>query len=519
MLRAAALSSLLVAAVATVAVACGESQSGSAGDPGSLVPARASVYVEAAVQPEGDRRDDALAALGKIMKTDDPAAKLRSLIDDALAEEGDGLTWERDFASWIGEDAGVWASDVAADSPSFAVVIATKDADAAREALGRFEKTDDSEYTSHSYHGVDYRLDDENTAIGVVDDFVVIGSETGFRRSVDARDGDKLIDSDRYKDAIDELDDDRLGSYYVDVAPLIDAAIATDPSVAPQIGQIKSFFPYDKLGPITGSFQADGDGMSLDTVVTDVPDGPFRQLAQLTAGGSDLLGDLPGDAWAAFVTRELGKSSQSLFNGFAGALGGAAIAGQVKEATGLDLQDDVFSWVGDAGGFVRGTDQASLDGGLVITSTDDDKAETAFPRIVGLIAKESGARPEPRVVAGAEAAFALAMPGADKPLILARGQGRVVATYGEQAAAAGLAPESELGDSPGFDAAKDLLGDDMDPVMLLDLGEVIRLADATGGTDAEFDKARQYLEALGVLTAGGSSDDDTLRSRVAVTLE
>lgn len=517
MLRAAALS-ILLAALAAVAVACGESSPGSGGDPAALVPARASLYVEAAVQPEGDRREDALAAAGKIMGTDDPAAKLRGLIDEGLAQEGDGFTWEKDFASWLGEDAGVWASDLGADEPDYAVVIAAKDADAAKSALARFEKAGDSEWTSHSYEGADYAIDEDQTAAGVVDDYVVIGSEDGFKRSVDARDGDKLEDSDRYQDAIDDLDDDRLGHFYLDVAPLVDAALEADPAAAAQLEQLKSVLPFDKLGPIVGCFQADGDGLALDTVVTGVPDGPLRKIAELSTGGGDLLGELPGDSFAAFVSKDLGTSAQSMFSTFAGALGGFAIQQQIKQETGLDLQHDVFSWVGDVGLFARGTGPVSLDGGLVISATDEDRAAAAFTKIVGLVGKQNGVRPEPREVDGADAAFAFAMPGAEKPLVLARGNGRVVATYGEQAAGAALAPASELADSDGFDAAQGILGD-MDPTFLVSVGDVIKLADAMGGTDAEFDKARPYLEALGVVTGGGSSDGDTLKSRVAVTLK
>ena len=94
----------------------------------SLVPASAPIYAEAAVQPTGERREDALAAAGKLLRTGDPAGKLRQLIDDGLAENGGGLTWEKDFAPWLGEDAGVWASNLEAPKPSWAVIVATKDA-------------------------------------------------------------------------------------------------------------------------------------------------------------------------------------------------------------------------------------------------------------------------------------------------------------------------------------------------------------------------------------------------------
>jgi hypothetical protein len=519
MLRASALS-LICAVLALTAAACGSSGSGGEGDPTSLVPAGAAFYVEAAVQPEGDRRADALAAAGKILGTDDPAAKLRELIDKELAEEGDGLTWERDFASWLGEDAGVWASNLGADKPSWALIVASKDQEAAKAALARFAKTDDAPHTKRSYDGIDYEVDDEGVAGGLVDDFVVFGSEDAFKRTADTRDGDKLTDTDRYKDAIDDLEEDRLGHYYFDVKPLIDAALKQDPAAAQSFKQFQSIFPVDKLGPITGAFTADGNGIALDTVVTGLPEGPFRNLAKLGAGGgSELFGELPGDAWAAFAVPKLGESAESLVSTFAGAIGGAAVAAQFKQATGLDLQQDVLSWIGDAGLFVRGTDMATLDGALVISSTDDERAEAAFAKIVGLIGKQAGVAPKPAQVEGADAAFALADPSADKPVVLARGEGRVVAAYGEQAASAALAPETKLGDSEDLAAAEEILGDGMEPSFLLSIADVIKFADATGATDAEFDKARPYLEALGVVTSGGKADGDRLQSRVAVTLK
>jgi hypothetical protein len=520
MLRASALS-LTCAVLALAAAGCGESGSAGEGDPASLVPAGASIYLEATVQPQGDRREDALAAAGKIMRTDDPAGKLRDLVDKELAEEGDGLTWERDFAPWLGEDAGVWATNLQAPEPSFAAIVATKDADAAKTALAKFEKTSDSgPYTARSYDGIDYKVDAEGVAQGVVADFVVIGSEDAFKRSADTRDADSLLDDDRYGDAIGELEEERLGHYYVDVKPLLDAALKQDREAAQSLEQFKSLLPLDKLGPITGAFTADADGMTLDTAVTGVPDGPLRDLARLwSGGGTELLGELPGDAWGAFATPKLGEAAQSLFSAFAGAIGGGIVAAQVEQATGLDLQQDVFSWIGDVGLFVRGADMASLDGALVIGSTDDKRAEAAFGKIVGLVGKESGAAPKPTRVDGADAAFALAAPGAKKPVILARGNGRVVAAYGEQAASAALSPDAKLGDSEDFGAAEEMLGDGMEPSFLLSIADVIRLADALGETDARFDKARPYLETLGVVTTGGKADGDRIESRVAVTLK
>lgn len=517
MLRASALSLLCVLGTLTAA-GCGESGAGGEGDPGSLVPAGAALYVEAAVQPEGQLRDDALAAAGKLLRTDDPAAKIRELIDKELA--ADGLSWERDFAPWVGEDAGVWASDLGRAEPSFALIAATTDAEAAKAALAKFEKTSDSgPYTARSYDGIDYKVDSEGVANGVIDEFVVVATEGAFKRTADTRDGDKLVDADRYKDAVDELEDERLGHLYLDGKSLLDVMSQDDPDAARQLEQFDSLFQFEKLGPMAMSFEADGDGLVFDGVMTGLPEGPLRELAALTGfGGAELLGELPGDAWGAYALPRVGESAQSLFNAFAGPLGGAAAAAQVKQATGLDLQQDIFSWIGDVGLFVRGTDMASLDGAVVIEATDDDKASAAFGKLVALIGKESGVAPQPVKIDGAASAFAIDAPGAEKRIILARGEGRVVGAYGEEAAAAALSPDAKLSDSDTFGSAEEILGD-VDAAFLLSVPDAIGLAESTGATDADFDKVRPYLEALGVVAGGGEADDDRVRSRFGVTLK
>lgn len=519
MLRASALS-LTCAVLALTAAGCGESASGGDADPASLVPAGTPLYFEAAVQPTGERHDDALAAAGKVLRTDDPAGKLRGLIDEALADEDSGMTWEKDFAPWLGEDAGIWAANLQADEPSFAAIIATKDVDAAKAAVARFKEQSDSTFTKRSHGGVDYDVDDEGTAGGVVDDFVVFATEDAFKQTVDMREGGKsLADSDRYKDAVGDLADDRLAHYYVDTPTLVDVALKQDPEAAAQFEQFKAYLPVDKLGPVTGSFAADGEGMALDTVLTGVPEGPFRQLASLWAGGeTDLLGELPAEAWAAFAAPKVGEGAKTLFNAFAGALGGAAIAAQVQQATGLDLETDVFSWVGDIGVFARGETEAAVDGALVIESTDDAKAEAAFGKLMGLIGKQAGVQPEPVKLDGAASAFTVEA-GQPKPAVFARGEGRVVVAFGEAAATAALSPDAKLADSELYGDAKDVLGDDLAPSFLLSMPAIIKLVDATGQADAEFEQARPYLEAFGSITAGGKVDGDRIESRTAVTLK
>ena len=99
---------------------------------------------------------------------------------------------------------------------------------------------------------------------GLVDGFVVVGTEAEFKRTVDAANGDPLGDSNRYRDAVDELEDDRLGLWYVDMPRLIDTAAKEDPASAKNLEQVRAFVPIDKMGPSVGSLRADGSSVAID---------------------------------------------------------------------------------------------------------------------------------------------------------------------------------------------------------------------------------------------------------------
>ena len=90
---------LVLALCAAIAAGCGSS-SGSGGDddPAALVPASAPVYVEAVLHPDGKVRTDVEGALKKILRTDDPNAKILDLLEKAGDDKD--LTFKDDVAPW-----------------------------------------------------------------------------------------------------------------------------------------------------------------------------------------------------------------------------------------------------------------------------------------------------------------------------------------------------------------------------------------------------------------------------------
>ena len=97
---------LLLVLCGVFAAGCGSSSgSGGSDDPAALIPAGAPVYIEGVVRPDGKVRTDLKGALKKILRTDDPAAKITQLLNDT--GKGEKVTFKDDVDPWLGDRVGV----------------------------------------------------------------------------------------------------------------------------------------------------------------------------------------------------------------------------------------------------------------------------------------------------------------------------------------------------------------------------------------------------------------------------
>jgi hypothetical protein len=488
-----------LATVAVLASGCGGGAASGEADPASAVPADALVYTELVVRPEGSLQDGARDAAGKVLRTDDPDGEIRRLLEQ-LFEDFD---YERDVEPWLGERAGFWLRPTEGDDEMGALVVAATDTEAARESIEATLKRSGEPVTERSYNGSDYLVSDGDAA-GIAGDFVVIGPEAAYKRTVDASADESLAEVGEYADALDGLEEDRLAHFWVDTGGLIRLGAQQDPRAAAQLDQLSAIVSLDDLPPAAGSFAADGDALTLEVKVR----GSSGEL--LGAGSTPLLQDLPGDTWAAVGAADVGESLRDTIDGLAGAFGGIAIRRELRDQTGLDLDRDLLDWIGHAGAFVRGTTPATLDGGVVIQPTDEDRAADAFGRIVGAMQLEARARAQPVDIAGADQAFALSDGHSPRPIVIARGSGLVVITAGRPAAEAALGSDDRLGDTDLYTEAEELVG--MEPSALVAVPQLLELID-----DPELAEAEPYLEAYSVLAAG-LVDDGGLVARLAAGL-
>jgi hypothetical protein len=478
---------LLIRAAALVGVlllaGCGGGGADGEGDPATAVPADALFYAEAVVRPEGSLREDAEDAASKVLGTDDPGGRIREWITQAYEEEtGEDIDWDRDVEPWLGNRIAFWA--IPSGTGRFGVaLLAVKDADAARESLRTRLEADGSTVSERSHRGTDYFLDADGVAVGIVGDFVAAGRERDVVATIDAHEGDSLAETSAYADAVDDLADERLAHFWADVPGLFELARRQ----VPELEQLGSLVPVGDLPVAAGAFLANGDRLALEIEARGNKD------LGLDASGTPLLQELPGDAWAAAGSADVGETLRDALDRFGGPLGGVAVRGLLRRELGLDLDRDLLDWIGDAGFFVRGTSPGAIDGGLVIQPTDEERAADAFGRIVGAVQQERGAAARPVGIAGADQAFAIEDRAAGREIVLARGSGLVVATAGAAAAEAALGSGDRLGDTDAYAEAQELVG--MTPSLVVSVPQLLELAGP---------KMRRHLEPFTVLAAGGT---------------
>ena len=499
--------------LAVVVGGCGGGASSDGADPTELIPADAAVYLEAVIRPEGDQEEAARSVAGKLMRTEDPGAKIRELVDKAMRESGrtDG-SFEKDIDPWLGDKVGLALSDLQGEEPRFIAVIAAKDEELATDQLAQQAQRDKSRKASSG--DVEYWVDPDGEVAGVFGGAVVVASdEKSFKDAIAAEDGPNLAESKVYEQALEDLPEDRIGTFFVDTPRFFDAVKAqpgTDPSAGPIIDQ----FAKDAK-PMAGAALVTDNTISIETV-TAIPKGVGNLFGISTGGQTPLVRELPGDAWGATGAADLGPGAKTLLGQLGGALGGAAIAGQLEQQLGINLDEDVFGWIGDAAVFVRGDTINTLEGGAVIEVTDATRAKNAIPKLVGLARQQGGAPFEPTKIEGASLAFSAALPGAPRPLVVALGDERAVITYGEEAATDALNRTEAFGDSDLYARAKEA-ADGLEPTFLLDAKPILNLVkESMPADDEDFKKALPYLESLDLLAGGSEKDDGKLRQRFAL---
>jgi Protein of unknown function (DUF3352) len=510
MLRLALTFTALTTAIA-LAAGCGN-DGASSSDAASLAPAGALVYGEATLRPEGDQKAALDDLIEKFPGEGGAGERLGRLMEKAFAESDSGLSYEDDIEPWLGDEAAFFVSNAPSgdEEADGAFLVATEDEDATVDAV---EKEGDTRKTDHRGHDL-YISSSGDGAAAVLDGWLLAGTPGGVKAAIDtAEDGETLEDDETYQETLAEAAGDRLGFVYMNM-PRVLRELEESPDAA-ALGPFRRMFGE----PVLVTATANQDGVRLEGTVPATLASGFPFVAE----GSGTADELPGDSWLALAQPDLGKTIAGYMDLAGGSFGSRELLRQqFKAMTGLDLERDVISWMGDWGVFVRGTSVAELEGAVFI-ETSDESASGRFIDAIARLAREN-AEPGMRI-------SALQLPGGgegitarggdfDKPVHLFQRDGKVVAAYGDGAAQDALEPAETLADSPAFTQAEDSLGDDYAISFFLAIEPILALAESEGASeDEDWQEVKPYFEPLGALVGGAREDGDKLRSAFALTVK
>jgi hypothetical protein len=508
-----ALPALCLATLGLIVSGCG-STTGSGSDPASVVPESSFIYAEATIDPSGSQEEAVRSILADLPGTGAPQERLENLIRKAAAsDKTNKLDWDKDVKPWLGDKV---AGFVARGAGSFAkgevpaaVLLATKDEGAARDAL---EKAKDSTAAHKRYRDVEYIVETDNgdlTAEGVVDGFVVLGSDAGMQAAIDASKDRTLSDSDKFKEAVKDVPEERVGFMYADVAGLIQLA---SQATGNQFPGSALFGPLLAGKPLVIIARAENQALIFEGKSL-----PTGGLVKSGGDPSSLMAQMPESSWAALALPGFGDGVRAAVNGFAAAFGGQEqLNEQIRKATGLDVEKDVLSWIGDVGAFVDGDTKDTVGGGVLIKSKDPETSKQALTKIAAAIQKSD---PTARVAAArvpGAFGYQFSDPQAPRGVFMVQAGDTVAITYGKDEAKAALG-DGGLSGSSDFTRAADGLGDGYQPALYMSMPPILRVAEAFGASsDKDYAQAKPYLTILDYLIAGSAHSGSKSSSRLRI---
>jgi len=510
---------LFSAAAISAALAGGCGDEGSSGSKvAELAPAGVPIFAEAALQPEGELKSNADAAAQRIAGIDDLGGFIVEELESAAGEDGEAVDFEAEVQPWLGEHGAAYWDSGNTDEAN--LIVETTDPDATQEFIdNQVEQSKDS-YESKSYEGVDYVFggEDGTDAIGVIGDFLVATQgDARFRQAVEiSEDGESLAAEDTFAEAISAASEGSLLDVYLDVGKLLEES---DNQIDPQARQVLRNAGVDPSEATAVASVVPG----ADQVKVEFSSDLAGQEAP-TGDASELLGSLPGDAFAAFAVSGFGDQVKEAIDSLdEEGVPDTIPPGQLKKGLkqlGIDLEK-LSDSLQDAGAFAIGGNERSLGGALVLT-TKGSQAVATVNNIVKLLrsVNVSGVS----VLGGKYSGFSVRSDDlGDKPLVVAAKEGRIAIGYGAAATIRGLTSGSggakTLSDNPAYEDAVAALGDT--PIGgFADGPAALRLADALiPKSDDGFEGAKRYLKGIRFLALGSATQGDLARATLIVGLK
>lgn len=505
---------LMALAALPVAGCGGGSDGGSGTDPATVAPANTPLYVDFTIKPEGETKTHIEELAQKLAGIDDLGGLIVSELEESAGEEGEEVDFEKEVKPWLGERAGfIYPKFEEGDFNNFAAAIQVTDAGAAEAFVDKHVESGDEKFRDGSFEGVEYKVGEDGTTIGLIDELLVIGVEEDvFKEVVTASEGESLADESAYSDAISNVPPESAADVYVDIGSLISEAEAGG-----EVDRNTKLF-FENVGvqlkeaTAVASLVPGSDQLEIDVSSNATGDNPP------SGDASKLLGSLPASV-AAFASPEFGKRlgegiDQIDEQGIPGQVPPHQLKKGLKQA-GIDLES-IASSIGDVGLFVEGNSKRNLGGALVLETENTNQAENTVSNI-GLFLRASGT-PGITALNGKASGFSIrsAELGRQPIVVIAKGE-RIAIGYGLESAMAGVSESGEsLSTTPVYKEAVSALGGT--PIAaFVDGPAALKLVSALVPPGEEgFREAKRYLTKVDYLAAGSEASGGLATAKIIV---
>jgi hypothetical protein len=510
---------LFAALAALFAAGCGGGgdDGGSGTDPATVVPPKAPVFIDFTVRPEGETKQNLDALAKDIAGIDNLGDLIVTELESSASEEGEEFDFEKEVEPWLGERGGLFLREYDGDDfEGYGAAVQTEDEDAAREFVDKQAEAGDEEVTDGSYEGVDFKVQEDETTIGVFDGLLVFAEdEATFKSMVDASEGESLGGEAHYTDAVGNVPGESAADVYVDIGALIEESGGQMDSDAELFLDTLGIEPEEATAVaslVPGSSQVEID-LSTDLSGDEPPGGD----------ASELLGSLPATSVAAFASPEFGdRFNQGIDRIDAEGIPSEGIMPHRLKRTlkesGIDLES-IASSIGDAGLYVTGNSENSLGGALILETENDTQAKNTVSNI-GLFLRSSGTPGVTKITEGASG-FSVRSPELGRqPVVVAAKGSRIAIGYGLAPTLSSFQEANKtLADAPAYQDAVDALGGT--PVaMYVDGPAALKLAKAlVPAGEEEIEAAEGYLRKIDYLALGSEASGDLATAKLIVGIK